>query len=66
MSSIVGKIKVSSVVENEDGGATYTFDIDDKANEVIYEFGLKLILYCGATGTDIDYVFDHILGKVDE
>ena len=64
--NVVGKIKVTDVTENEDGGATYTFDIDDKANEVIYEFGLKLLLYCGATGTDIDYVFDSILGKTDD
>lgn len=62
---MIGSIKVTDVVENEDGGATYTFDVDDKAQELIHELGLKLILYCGATGTDLDYVFDNILGKVD-
>ena len=65
MTNEVGQMKVTSVTENEDGGATYTFELDDKATQVVHELGLKLILYCGVTGTDIDYVFENILGKVD-
>lgn len=63
MTDTIGKMKVTNVTENEDGSATYTFDLDDKATQVVHELGLKLLIYCGATGTDLDYVFNSILGE---
>lgn len=54
-------IGVEKVVEDEDGGATYTFQMSDAAAEEIKALGLKMILYCGVTGTDIGDVFDWIL-----
>jgi len=65
MSDTVGEMKVTDYKEHEDGSATVTFDMDDTTAALAQELGLKLLIYCGATGTDIDYVFDSILGKED-
>tara|TARA_R110002153_G_scaffold8502_2_gene36468 strand:+ start:30 stop:227 length:198 start_codon:yes stop_codon:yes gene_type:complete len=62
----VGTMKVTFLDEHEDGSATCTFDLDDKTTELAQELGLKLLIYCGATGTDIDYVFSSILGETDD
>jgi len=59
-------IDIEKVVENEDGGATYTFQMSDAAAEEIKALGLKMILYCGVTGTDIGDVFDWILEQRPE
>ncbi len=58
-----GTMKVTALTEHEDGSATYTFDLNDKTAALAQELGLKLLLYCGATGTSIDYVFKNILGE---
>ena len=65
MSDTVGEMKVTDYKEHEDGSATVTFDVDDTTAALAQELGIKLLIYCGATGTDIDYVFDSILGKED-
>jgi hypothetical protein len=44
---------VTDVIENEDGSATYTFDIDDTSSKKITELGLEFILTCAAYGLDI-------------
>ena len=56
-------IGVERVTENEDGSATYTFHMSDEASEEMQQLGLKLILYCGTTQTDIQDVFDWILAR---
>ena len=61
----VGKMKVTALTEHEDGSATFTFDLDEKTTSLAQELGLKLLLYCGANGTDIDSVFDNILGETE-
>jgi len=58
-------IGVEKVTENDDGSATYTFQMSDEAADNMQELGLKLILYCGVTQTDIQDVFDWILPPVD-
>lgn len=58
-----GILGVETVEEHEDGSATVVFDMDDTTAVLAQELGLKLLIYCGATGTNIDYVFDSILGK---
>ena len=62
----VGTMKVTALTEQDDGSATFTFDLDDKTALLAQELGLKLLLYCGATGTAIDYVFKSILGETEE
>ncbi|MDC0135749.1 hypothetical protein OAI26_03610 [Sulfitobacter sp.] len=61
----VGHMKVTNLTEHEDGSATVEFDMDDTTAALAQELGLKLLIYCGATGTDLDFVFDSILGKED-
>jgi len=61
--SETGTMKVTDLTEHEDGSATYTFDLNDKTAALAQELGLKLLLYCGATGTSVDYVFKNILGE---
>ncbi len=63
---MTGEIKVKNVVVNEDGGATYTFDLDEKVSGLAQEEGLKLLLYCGLTKVDLEDVYTWILdqGKV--
>jgi len=63
MSDEVGHMQVTKLTEHEDGGATIEFDMDDTTAALAQELGLKLMIYCGATGTNIDYVFDSILGR---
>jgi hypothetical protein len=61
----VGHMKVTNLTEHEDGSATVEFDMDDTTAALAQELGLKLLIYCGATGTDLDFVFDSILGRED-
>ena len=61
-------IRVAGEVEHEDGSATYSFDLDEKAQNGLAKLGLELSLYCAAYRLDIQEVFDHIawLGKSRE
>lgn len=59
-------IGVEKVTEHEDGSATYTFQMSDEAAGNIQELGLKLILFCGVTQTDLQDVFDWILPPVPD
>ena len=63
MTDEVGQMKVAGITEHEDGGATIEFDMDDSTAALAQKLGLKLMIFCGATGTNLDYVFDSILGK---
>lgn len=60
---MTGKIEVKDIKINEDGGATYTFDLDEKASGLAQEEGLKLLLYCGLTKVDLDDVYNWILDQ---
>ena len=63
MMNEINTMKVVELEENEDGSTTCTFDLDDKTVALAQELGLRLLLYCGATGTNLDYVFKEILGE---
>jgi len=63
--SEVGTMKVTELTEHQDGSATCTFELDNKTIVLAQELGLKLLLYCGATGTNLDYVFKSILGETE-
>ena len=64
--SEISIMKVVELDENEDGNFTCVFDLDEKTTALAQELGLKLLLYCGATGTDLDYVFKDILGEIHD
>jgi hypothetical protein len=54
-------LALQHVTEHENGDATYTFDMSEKARDAIVEEGLKLMLYCGISKVDIQDVYDWIL-----
>ena len=60
------KMKITAITEHEDGSATFDFDLDDTTVALAQELGLKLLIYCGATGTDLDYVFKTILERTED
>jgi len=66
MTDKIGQMKVTAVTEREDGDVTVEFEVDDTTTALVQELGLKLLIYCGATGTDLDYVFKAILGETDD
>jgi|DEB0MinimDraft_6_1074348.scaffolds.fasta_scaffold83150_4 hypothetical protein len=55
------RIVMQHVEEHENGDATYTFDMSDKAAQSVIEEGLKLLMYCGISKVDIQDVYDWIL-----
>lgn len=61
-------IVVVDEVEHEDGSATYSFELDEKAQKGLAKLGLELSLYCAAYGLDIQEALDHIglVGKSRE
>ena len=63
---IVGTADVSLIKENEDGSATYTFQMSDEVAEEMQSLGLKLILYCGVTQVDLQDVFNWVLEQGKE
>ena len=65
MTEKVGHMKLTAVTEREDGNVTVDFELDDTTTALAQELGLKLLIYCGATGTNLDFVFDSILGRED-
>ena len=61
-------IVVDKVSEHEDGGATYSFDMNEKASLNMAQLGLELVIRCAAYDVDIQDALDNIrnLGKIDE
>lgn len=55
-------IGVEEVKENEDGSVTFTFDMTQEVADICGEYGLKLLMYCGALGKSPEYAFD-LLGE---
>jgi hypothetical protein len=62
----VGYLVITDVVEQEDGGATYSFDLDKKTEKLVAELGLKLILICGAYDLDIEDALEAVHDKGKE
>lgn len=53
-------ITVVDVEEKEDGGATYSFHLDENAKNKLADIGLELVLHCAAYGVDVQDVLDSI------
>ena len=62
-------IKLNHVIDHEDGGATYSFDMDDDVEKSLVEIGLKFVLHCAAGEVDIqdayDWLLSHKIGNED-
>jgi len=54
-------IKVNHEIDHEDGGATYSFDMDDDTERSLVEIGLKFLLHCAVGEVDIQDAYDLIL-----
>jgi len=61
--TMVGKIGVEKVEDHEDGSATYTFELDEEATKLVQEVGIQFLLYCGASGVDVQDALNMILEK---
>ena len=59
----VGYLVITDVVEHEDGGATYTFDVDEKVTKQVAQLGLRLTLTCAAYGLDFEDAFQAIVDR---
>lgn len=59
-------MKITAITEHEDGSATFDFDLDDTTATLAQELGLKLLIYCGAAGINLDYVFKTILERTED
>jgi hypothetical protein len=53
-------IAVDKLVEHDDGGATYTFEMNHAATQAMAQHGLDLIIRCAAYGVDIQDALDNI------
>lgn len=53
-------MNVEKVVEHDDGGATYTFEMSHKTTQSMAQYGLELILICAAYGVDLQAAFEAI------
>jgi hypothetical protein len=60
MTEELARIVVTNITENDDGSATYTFDIDNESSKKITELGLEFILTCAAYGIDINDALVHL------
>jgi hypothetical protein len=63
MSDEVGHLVIVDVIENEDGGATYSFDLDKRTQKIVAELGLRLTLTCAAYGMDIEDALQAIVDR---
>jgi ABC-type uncharacterized transport system substrate-binding protein len=53
-------IGVKETKEHEDGSATYTFTVDEKAALNMAQIGLEFTVYCAAYQLDLQYVLDNL------
>ena len=60
MSDVPFVIVVSDTVEHEDGSATYSFDLDEDAQQGLCKIGLEFVLYCAAYELDLGYVLENL------
>jgi len=63
MADEVGHLVIVDVIENESGGATYTFDLDKRTQKIVAELGLRLTLTCAAYGMDIEDALQAIVDR---
>ena len=59
----VGRLVIVDVIENESGGATYSFDLDERTQKIVAELGLRLTLTCAAYGMDIEDALQAIVDR---
>jgi hypothetical protein len=53
-------IGVEETTEHEDGSATYTFTMDNKAADSMTKLGLEFCIHCAAYQLDLHYVLTNL------
>jgi len=59
-------LTLHDITENEDGSATYSFDLDHGAHKLVGEIGLQFLLYCAVLQVSTDEAFDILLKSKPE
>lgn len=60
MTNVPFVIAVADTIEHEDGSATYSFDLNEDAQQGLCKIGLEFVLYCAAYELDLGYVLDNL------
>lgn len=63
---MVDSITLVSVVEHEDGSATLTLDITEEGSKIIFDVGMKALLFMGAANTTLTEMYDLAIAKREE
>lgn len=59
-------LTLHDIVENEDGSATYSFDLDHGAHKLVGEIGLQFLLYCALLQVSTEEAFNILLKSKPE
>lgn len=57
--------EVVDVLENEDGSVTMTIDADVEHFAMVYQIGIKFILYCAIKNKSVEQILEAILKEVE-
>lgn len=57
--------EVVNLLENEDGSVTMTIDADAEHFALVYQIGMKLILYCAIENKSVEQILEAILKEVE-
>jgi uncharacterized OsmC-like protein len=52
-------MEVRDIIEHEDGGATYYFDLTPEENEAMCRNGILWAIVCGCTGLTVEDAMKH-------
>ena len=55
---MIDSITLVSVVEHEDGSATLTLDITEEGSKIIFDMGMKALLFMGAANMTLTEMYD--------
>lgn len=64
--SKIGEIRISKIIEHEDGSADLEFDMDEGVAVRMANFGLEVSLYCRACGVGTQDVLNWISSHLEE
>lgn len=57
--------EVVDFLENEDGSVTMTIDADAEHFALVYQIGMKFILYCAIENKSVEQILEAIINEVE-
>lgn len=57
--------EVVDFLENEDGSVTMTIDADAEHFALVYQIGMRLILYCATKNKSVEQILEAILKEAE-